>query len=481
MKPAARPISALADHLAVRSLTMTARFSRLINAALLASLMLATPALAQVGVTRPVRPASSTPDPTARRAWFVRSTGNDTNRGDTPVAAFRTIQKAVDAVNDASGEHVIYVGPGTYAEGVQITSARRTRSGATGRPNVIFGDTAGRYTNDPAGDVIINPGTGTTPLQVQSRTDWSFRNLNFRGGSNYNLYLTGSSRLTFERCVIRPPAWYGVYATDCPSLSLIENDFERDLTTGHCTYIYNSTGGDITIRGNFLAMPGSSYRRNGMADGSFNWSRMSSGGSGYPYGIIAMAYSSSAITSTINITNNIVSDCYLPIYSYVYSGSSSARFSMELNSNTVAASMYGLYVYDYGTTATTNVINNLAADVYYGSYIYTQRGTINGHMEQSALNYWDFSARTESGIITDQVPTFADVTHMNFMPAAGSPAINAGPATGAYPYDFFARARPYDPSNSGAALPDFGAVEYQNAKPTVRVIRWRERSIEDDR
>jgi hypothetical protein len=460
---------------------MTSRLPGLIHSALLASLFFAAPALAQVGVTRPERPATGTPDPTARKSWYVRQGGNDTNRGDTPVAAFRTIQRAVDAVNDDDGEHVIYVGPGTYAEGLRITSSRGTRSGASGRPNVVFGDPAGKYTNDAAGDVIINPGTGTTPLQVQSRTDWSFRNLIFRGGSNYNLYLTGSSRLTFERCVVRPPAWYGVYATDCPSLSLIENDFERDLTTGHCTYIYNSTGGNITIRGNFLAMPGSNYRRNGMADGSFNWSRISSGGAGYPYGIIAMAYSSAAISSTINITNNIVSDCYLPLYAYVYSGSSSARFTIDVNSNTVAASMYGLYVYDYGATAATNLINNLAADVYYGSYIYTPRGTINGHMEQSALNYWDFTARSESGIITDQVPTFADVTRMNFMPAAGSPAINAGPATGAYATDFFARARPYDPHHTGTELADFGAVEYQSTKPTVKVIRWREQSIEDDR
>lgn len=460
---------------------MTVRLSRLINAALLASLMLATPALAQVGVTRPVRPASSTPDPAARKAWYVRKTGNDSNKGDTPVAAFKTIQKAIDSINDAGGSHVIYVGPGTYAEGLLITSSRGTRSGQTNKPNVIFGDPAGKYTNDAAGDVIINPGTGATPLQVQSRTDWSFRNLIFRGGSNYNLYLTGSSRLTLERCVIRPPAWYGVYATDCPSISLVENDFERDLTTGHCTYIYNSTGGNITFRGNFMAMTGSNYRKNGMADGSFNWLRFASGGAGYPYGIIAMAYSSSAITSTINITNNIVSDCYLPIYAYVYSGSPSARFTMEINSNTAAASMYGLYVYDYGTTATTNVINNLAADVYYGSYIYSVRGTINGHMDQSALNYWDFTAASKAGIITDKVPTFADVTHMNFMPAAGSPAINAGPATGAYATDFFARARPYDPHNTGKELADFGAVEYQSAKPTVKITRWRERSMENER
>lgn len=460
---------------------MTARFPRLIRAALLASLTIATPALAQVGVTRPVRPASSTPDPTARKAWYVRKTGNDSNRGDTPVAAFKTIQKAIDSINDAGGEHVIYVGPGTYSEGLLITSSRGTRSGQTNKPNVIFGDPTGKFTNDAAGDVIINPGTGATPLQVQSRSDWSFRNLIFRGGSNYNLYLTGSSRLTFERCVIRPPAWYGVYATDCPSISLLENDFERDLSTGHCTYVYNSTGGNITIRGNFLAMPGAHYRKNGMADGTFNWSKISSGGAGYPYGIIAMAYSNSAITSTINITNNIVSDCYLPIYAYTYSNSSSARFTIDVDSNTAAASMYGLYVYDYNTTSTTNVINNLAADVYYGSYIYTPHGTINGHMEQSALNYWDFTARTKSGIVTDKVPTFADVTHMNFMPAAGSPAINAGPATGAYAYDFYSRSRPYDPSHSGTALPDLGAVEYQNAKPTVKVIRWRERSMENDR
>lgn len=460
---------------------MTARFSRLIRAALLASLTIATPALAQVGVTRPVRPASSMPDPTARKVWYVRKAGNDTNRGNTPVAAFKTIQKAIDSINDAGGEHVIYVGPGTYSEGLLITSSRGTRSGQANKPNVIFGDSAGKYTNDPAGDVIINPGAGTTPLQVQSRTDWSFRNLIFRGGTNYNLYLSGSSRITFERCVIRPPAWYGVYAADCPSIALIENDFERDLTTGHCAYIYNSTGGNITVRGNFLAMSGTSYRRNGMADGTFNWSRISSGGAGYPYGIIAMAYNSSAITSTINITDNIVSDCYLPVYAYTSSTSSSARFTVEINSNTVAASMYGLYVYDDHTSSTTNVINNLAADVHYGSYIYTSRGTISGHMEQSALNYGQFTARTKSGIITDKVPTFTDVTHMNFMPAAGSPAINAGPATGANAYDFYGRARPYDPSGSGTALPDLGAVEYQSAKPTVKVIRWRERSMENDR
>lgn len=461
---------------------MTARLPRLIHAALLASLFFAAPAIAQVGVTRPVRPASSTPDPTARKAWYVRKAGNDSNKGDTPVGAFKTIQKAIDSINDAGGEHVIYVGPGTYSEGLAISSARGTRSGQTNKPNVIFGDPTGKYTNNAAGDVIINPGTGTTPLQVQACNDWSFRNLIFRGGSNYNLYLTGSSRLTFERCVIRPPAWYGVFATDCPSISFIENDFERDLTTGHCTYVYNSSGGNITFRGNFMAMTGSNYRKNGMATGSFDWLKISSGGAGYPYGIIAMAYSSSAITSTINITNNIASDCYLPIYCYTWSGSSSARFTIDVNSNTAAASMYGFYVYDEDSKgATISITNNLSADVYYGSYIYATRGTISGFMDQSSLNYWDFTAAKKSGIITDKVPTFADVTHMNFAPAAGSPAINAGPATGAYAYDFFAHARPYDPSKSGNALPDLGAVEYQNAKPTVKVVRWRERSMETEK
>ncbi|MBL8761542.1 MAG: right-handed parallel beta-helix repeat-containing protein [Phycisphaerae bacterium] len=464
---------------------MTSKNVRLVRlgvSALLALACVGAPvatAMAQEGVTRPVRPASTTPEPTARKAWYVRTSGNDSNRGDTPVAAFRTVQKAIDAVNDAGGDHAIYVGPGTYSQGLQISSSRGTRSGYTGRPNVIFGDRAGRFTTDAPGDVIINPGTSATPLQVVSRSDWSFRNLIFRGGSNYNLFLSGSSRITFERCVIRPPAWYGVYAVDCPSFSLIENDFERTLDTGHNTYIYNSTGGDITVRGNFMALTGSAYRRSGMASGTFDWRRFSSGASGYPYGIIAMAYGSGTISSTITITNNIVSDCYLPVYAYTYSSSSGARFRIEINSNTVAASMYSLYVYD-NNASPANIVNNVAADSYYGSYIYAPRGSVSGLMQQASGGSWALTVRAQSGFVTDKVPTFVDAAGMDFGPAVGSPAIDAGPATGAYGSDFFARARPYDPSGSGTALPDLGAVETQAGRAGVKILRWRERSMEND-
>lgn len=60
-------------------------------------------------------------------------------------------------------------------------------------------------------------------------------------------------------------------------------------------------------------------------------------------------------------------------------------------------------------------------------------------------------------------------------------AIKAGPASGAYSTDFVGCVRPCDPHNTGKERADFGAVDFQSTKPTVKITRWREQSMENDR
>ncbi|MEX1024860.1 MAG: right-handed parallel beta-helix repeat-containing protein [Planctomycetota bacterium] len=82
-------------------------------------------------------------------ARFVRVSGNDANSGSHALVAYRTIGHALA---QAQGGETIFVGAGTYAENLTITSALPPDA-----PLELRGDPTGEFTGD-AGSVVLDAG-----------------------------------------------------------------------------------------------------------------------------------------------------------------------------------------------------------------------------------------------------------------------------------------------------------------------------------
>ena len=102
-------------------------------------------------------------NPTSKFIWdvastyFVRKTGSDANSGASPAAAWLTIGNA--AATLVAGDRV-YVGAGTYAESITVTS-----SGSVGAPIRFLADSSGGATGD-AGEVIVDAMGGAFGFRV---------------------------------------------------------------------------------------------------------------------------------------------------------------------------------------------------------------------------------------------------------------------------------------------------------------------------
>ncbi len=132
----------------------------------------ASPTPTSPDVTPPPPPTATRPPVTAR--LFVRQSGNDANTGATATTALRTIQKAVDLA--AVGVEII-VGPGTYAESVQMTT-----SGTAERPIALRADPNGTLTGDPAGPVVVT-GNGARGFFVDGGKYWVIDGFHVTGAS----------------------------------------------------------------------------------------------------------------------------------------------------------------------------------------------------------------------------------------------------------------------------------------------------------
>ncbi|HYD50502.1 MAG TPA: right-handed parallel beta-helix repeat-containing protein, partial [Terriglobales bacterium] len=108
------------------------------------------PSILQPQPTATGAPGTPTVGPTVVPAAeiYVRVGGNDTNSGRSPDQALRTIQAAVEAAR--AGTEVI-VGPGVYAETVEMT-----RSGTAEEPILLRADVSGSRTGDSAGPVVVD-------------------------------------------------------------------------------------------------------------------------------------------------------------------------------------------------------------------------------------------------------------------------------------------------------------------------------------
>lgn len=133
--------------------------------------------------------------------YYVRKSGDDSNAGTSPAAAWATFDKALGATGGTSGD-TVYVGPGIYREIVTVNAA------AAGV--VIAGDPLGEQTGDVPGEVILSgyptgpfAAAAASPLITANSVDGvTLRNLRMVVGSQYGVSLFTTQNWTIERCVI---------------------------------------------------------------------------------------------------------------------------------------------------------------------------------------------------------------------------------------------------------------------------------------
>jgi hypothetical protein len=137
--------------------------------------------------------------PLQTTARYVRKTGSDANGGTSPADAWLTINKALTT---ASPGTVIYVGAGTYREVVSITITP-----TPGLPVSVVADVTGQFTGD-AGPVILTAyltndktaPSATTLLNLNGKSNLTFQNIMFVGGSATLLVGSSSQNIVFRGC-----------------------------------------------------------------------------------------------------------------------------------------------------------------------------------------------------------------------------------------------------------------------------------------
>jgi parallel beta-helix repeat protein len=89
--------------------------------------------------------------PSRPDVWYVRASGSDGNSGDSPEAAWRSIQTAIDLVSDGD---TIIVGPGSYPGIVEINR----KAGLPDNQIFLVADPTGSFTGDAPRAVRIEVG-----------------------------------------------------------------------------------------------------------------------------------------------------------------------------------------------------------------------------------------------------------------------------------------------------------------------------------
>ncbi len=103
--------------------------------------------------------------------FFVRTSGSDANSGRTPLEAWRTIGHALTQVGPGA---TVFVGAGTYAEALQITTLA-----SAGAPLEIRGDRRGEFTGDE-GEVLIDAGAAALGIELAGAQHVILRGLSVR-------------------------------------------------------------------------------------------------------------------------------------------------------------------------------------------------------------------------------------------------------------------------------------------------------------
>ncbi|MGE3107719.1 MAG: right-handed parallel beta-helix repeat-containing protein [Phycisphaerales bacterium] len=395
------------------------------------------------------------------QTYYVRSTGNDANSGLSPALALRTIQAAVGKCTATGGGKTIYVGPGTYNERIRITNfvSPMPASGASTLPNSIIGDTAGAFTNEAGGPVIISGGNSLPyGIEINARHYWKIDGLTFTGQTAAGVYVTGSTGIGIRNCMIRlATSTMGIYS-DGWNCTIEDNTIQLGAPTGSGIFQRCMNPGSYSISRNRIYARGVDYLAS-----NFRTSTTPS----TCYGIYFNVESDSIIVKA-TIENNVVTDRYTGCY--VNATTLLPLTVISVSSNTIVGCTYPFDVQVDGTSLAT-AQNNLVAKCYYGGRIGMPLGTLNGMLICGTVVGLNASVLVQTGVITAADPMFVNPSQGNFALAPGSPAIDRGVALGAPTLDVRNRPRPADGDGDAVALPDLGAYEYQ-AEGRFRIVSW---------
>jgi hypothetical protein len=129
--------------------------------------------------------------------YYVRQSGSDAADGASAKSAFRTVIRAVRALNH--GDQII-IGPGTYRGSVFVAE----RFGLADLPISIAGDESGTATGDAPGPVVLMSPDAAAALTAYRLRQASIGNLTFSGrGEGLRIQACRDIRLircTFDGC-----------------------------------------------------------------------------------------------------------------------------------------------------------------------------------------------------------------------------------------------------------------------------------------
>jgi Right handed beta helix region len=415
--------------------------------------------------------------------FYVRKRGSDSNDGLSPQTSFKTIQYAVNQCTVEGA--TIYVGPGVYNEQIEIGTGGGSSavSGSTNEVTSLIGDAAGVETLDDPGAVVIDGRDQRTHgLRMAGINNWVIDGVTLKNQTQYAIYATDSG-FEIKNAIIEVAPRYGLYMTANSDVTIADCKFERNPLSGNIIWVTPSRTTDpidILVTRNDMTLKGAEYLSTNRGSG---WGYSSNGGSSYSrnfYGIIIYGSYSNSV-GHVEISNNQLSDLYLPIYCIV-SSTSSGNPSVIAN-NTVVGSYYSIYSYGY-RGGKVKLLNNIIDTCYLGLMTYAYYSGSNevvGLLEHNITTQMSRYARSYEFDILTGNPMFADPANGDFALTSGSPAIDAGTNVDAPPTDISGRSRPDDGDGDGLAFADLGAYEEVKGRESVRVVRWREIGAENNR
>jgi parallel beta-helix repeat protein len=161
---------------------------------------------------------SSTPSqPPPPEPLFVRaSVGKDTNSGDRD-HPLKTIGKAAQLA--LSGYH-IYVGAGTYAEGVTTAT-----QGAAPQALSFIADQTGAFTGEQAGDVIVDAtnASSNAGFKLSNSSGTLIEGFTVMGASDGGIVIKTSSNFTVQHCIVHDNSGDGIRIQDSPNAVIFDN------------------------------------------------------------------------------------------------------------------------------------------------------------------------------------------------------------------------------------------------------------------